>query len=486
MSQRLDRRRFLRGLGGAALALPMLEAFAPKKGFAGVEAPPKRVVFVMHHHGRPLCASHGAEVWSPGAAGALPATISPALAELAPIRDKIVTIDGIDNVVRAITGDDGGHGSAETTSLTCAIPIVQSSDHEIATAASIDYILGERLRPNTSMKPSIVFPAQGAGGFYYGNTFFGPDGSPPWLASTRPEEVVADLFGSVQMDPDPPAPALHDRLVAQRKSILDGVAKDFLSLRSKLNAADRDRLDQHAAFIEKLKAGGGGGVMPTESCSVPDVTAFPDYSGENGRGQKDAITTPLQIENVVQALACDITRVAVLDFFNGYDPLFPSEFPSGNTDLLSGNWHGMIHDTHTTGDSGAPTLMSAFNYFTKSFRTLVQRLDQMVDLDGTPMLENTLVVWVSDMGYGSEHQDYNIPVILAGMPSAFPGGQGRHVVAARHTLGDLYAQILRMVGEADQTFGVTGTLGDHSQSLVTWSGIDVGPDRPLHKGALPL
>lgn len=488
MSQRLDRRRFLRGLGGAALALPMLEAFAPRKGFAGVEAPPKRVVFVMHRHGRPLSRESGPDPWTPGAAGALSATISPALAELGPIRDKIVTIDGIDNVVRHTTGDDGGHGSVETSCLTCAVPNWNGvADNETASAASIDYVLGERLRANTSMRPSIVFPAQCAGGFYWGGSCYGPDGSPPWLASTRPEEVVSDLFGSVQTDPDPPAPTLHDRLVTQRKSILDGVAKDFLSLRSKLNAADRDRLDQHAAFIEKLKSAGGGGVTPTESCTVPDVGAFPDYSGENGRGQKDAITTPLQIENVVQALACDITRVAVLDFYAGYDPLFPSEFPSGNDMLLNSNWHALIHENWNPSDPAGPVLMTAFNYFTKSFRTLVERLNQMVDLDGNPMLDSTLVVWVSEMGFGSGHLSYDVPVIMAGMPSAFPGGQGRHVVAPRHTMGDLWAQVLRMTGGTDETFGITGTLGDHKSGyLVEWSGMDIGPSTPLHRGPLPL
>ncbi len=484
MTERLDRRRFLRGIGGAALALPMLEAFAPRKGFAGSSGPPKRVVFVLHHHGRPL--SQDDEKWSPGAAGALPASISPALAALAPIRDKIVTIDGIDNVVRAVTGDDGGHGSAETTSLTCAIPIVHGTDSEEATAASIDYVVGDQLRANTSMKPSIVFPAQLAGGFYQGGCMYGEGGSPPWLASSRPEEVVADLFGSVQEDPDPPAPTLRDRLVTQRKSILDGVAKDFTSLRSKLNASDRDRLDQHAAFIEKLQSAGGGGVTPTESCSVPDVSMFPDYSGENGRGQKDGITTPLQIENIVQALACDITRVAVLDFHASYDPLFPSEFPGGNDELLTSNWHALIHENWGLSDPYGGTLMTAYNYFAKSYLTLVQRLDQMTDLDGNPMLDNTLVVWVSDMGYGSGHFDHDVPVVLAGMPSAFPGGQGRHIKANRNTLGDLYAQILRMVGGDDQTFGITGTLGDHSNNLVSWSGVDIGPSTPLHRGPIAL
>lgn len=488
MSYRIDRRKFLLGAGGAMLALPMLEAFAPKKSFAAPGAP-KRVIFVHHAHGRPLSEESGPDNWSPGAAGALPTNISPALASLAPIRDKIVTLDGIDNVVRHATGDDAGHGSAGATCMTCAVPIVNGSDNETATAASIDYVLGDRLRANASMRPSIIFPAQLAGGFYQGYSFFGPDGSPPYLADSRPEVVVSDLFGGVNpSEPPPTTPTLRDRLVSRRPNILDGVAKDFLALRKKLNAADRDRLDKHAAFVDALSKAGGGTSTPTEGCSVPDLSAMPDYSGDNGRGQMDAITTPYQIENLVQALACDITRVGVLHFHAGYDPLFPSEFPAPNADLLGSNWHSLIHETGAVGDPQSGTLTKAFQYFAKSFTQLVQRLDQLTDLDGSTLLDNTLVVWVSDMGYGARHHDYNVPVVMAGMPSAFPGGQGRHVNAARHTLGDLYAQILRMVGGTDTTFGATGTLGSIALSgnLVEWSGQEISASTPLHRGAIDL
>lgn len=488
MSQRIDRRRFLLGAGGAALALPMLQELTVRSANAGGATPPKRVVFVLHRHGRPLNDIDGPDVWSPGAAGPLPTNISPALAALAPIRSKIVTIDGIDNIVRHTTGDDGGHGSAATTCLTCSVPIVNGTDSETATGPSIDYVVGDRLKANASMKPSIVFPGQLAGQFYQGESFYGAGGSPPYLTDSRPEVVISDLFGNVTPPEMPPAPTLHDRLVSRRANILDGVAKSFLSLRKKLNESDRDRLDQHADFVEKLQStvGSTGPINPTDSCTVPDASAIPSYGEDNGRGQFDDVTTPFQIENLVQALACDITRVAALDFHAGYDPIFPSEFPNGNDALLSSNWHALIHENGAPNDAESSTIKTSFNYFSRSFTSLVQRLDQMVDVDGSTMLDNTLVVWVSDMGYGNTHYDYNVPVVLAGMPSAFANGLGRHVVANRRTLGDLYAQVLRMVGGSDTTFGEVGTLGDLSSNLSTFSGKNIGPNTPLHRGAIDL
>ena len=46
---------------------------------------------------------------------------------LAPIylgawRLALVTLDGVDNLVRHMTGDADGHASAELTCLTCAVP----------------------------------------------------------------------------------------------------------------------------------------------------------------------------------------------------------------------------------------------------------------------------------------------------------------------------------------------------------------------------
>ena len=84
---------------------------------------------------------------------------------------------------------------------------------------------------------------------------------------------------------------------------------------------------------------------------------------------------------------------------------------------------------------------------------------------------------------------------LAGMKSAFSKGQGRHLQSERRSLGDLYAQVLRMVGGTDMTFGSTGTLGDllkkqsMSGAAATDTAIDkayVGSALKLHLGALDL
>jgi hypothetical protein len=274
--------------------------------------------------------------------------------------------------------------------------------------------------------------------------------------------------------------------------MLDSVASSYESLSRNLGASDRARLEQHAAFIRTLETrlAGGGGAVLAQGCARPDEAVIPRYNpGANQRGEVDAEVLPWTIENLVMALACDVTRVASLHFFKNYDPTFPSEFEGASPLGGGNNWHDMIHNTPNLNGANAPALTQAFQFQGKMFARLVQRLSEVIDTDGSRLLDNTLVVWTGDMGYGSGHFDFNIPVVLAGMGSEFPNGQGRHVtLPQRHSLGDLYAKVLRMLGGSDETFGVTGTLGDsgftNGNQLQAWSGYDryIEASVPLHRG----
>jgi uncharacterized protein DUF1552 len=511
MSNRIDRRRFLFGAGGAILAIPMLQTFAPRTSHAGGVTPPKRLILVTHGNGRVVANGKEGDWWSPGSqSGPLPlGAPSQMLAPLAAIRDEIVTIDGIDGIVRHATGDADGHLSAEMTALTCQ---VQQSQNQ-AGGESIDYVAGMRLRANEGMKPSIIIPASATpeGFFYSCEKYWGAGGTDAYTVSGNPQTAVNEIFGP-PMPPSnepPPEPTLKDRLVGRRKSALDAVAKSITALRPRLNARDKEQLDRHADFIHALQqslVGGGGGAI-AHSCTRPDETLMPDVMPsdydefvQNGgtnpfweQGRQDAQTTPWQIENLVQALACDVTRVACLNFWVDA-PEFPSEF-SGTSPFEGTPWHDTVHATprlETSAElANAQNLRTGFQFVAKMFTLLVQRLADMQDTDDSRLLDNTLVVWISELGYGSEHATWNLPVVMAGLGGAFQ--KGRHIVEDRRTTGDLHAHILRLLGGSDTTFGATGTLGAlaaqyGSNDLFTDAGAPgyITASTPLHRGALSL
>jgi hypothetical protein len=314
----------------------------------------------------------------------------------------------------------------------------------------------------------------------------------------------------------------------ERKSQLDGVLDNFNSLRGRVNASDRARLDAHAEFVRNLErglagggcgttgggagtgggaatgggAGGGatgggmgGGVTPS-TCQRPSEANVPSNLDGSGsaylRGEKDAQMMPAIVENIVQAFACDVTRVVSLMFHEANDPIFPTQF-TGTSPFLNANWHGVIHGTprlyeDAASQGRAQNLSASYGHYANTFATLVQRMASFIEPDGSRMLDNTLVLWVSEMGYGSVHTVSNLPVVLAGLRSAFPLGLGRHVVQSRRSTGDLLAHVMRLYGGTDLTFGETGTLGSNGAVYgadLGWSGY-VNASTPLHSGPLNL
>lgn len=501
---RIDRRKFLLGASGAALALPMLEAFAPRSAFGAVAPAPKRLVLVVHRHGRVAGnGRNGQDNWSPRTStGAYAATgdLSAMLSALGAIRNEIVTVDGIDNLVRHTTGNADGHHSGARTFLTC----MRHTSSGGGGGPSIDFVAGQRLRASPTQRASLVFPASPLAFEYQYDApgFYGANGTPPTLLNSNPKAALLNVFGTaLPTTPPPPVPpqkTLQDRLTGRRGSILDAVADSYEALHNQVSVSDRQRLDQHATFIRTLETRFSTTTPPPppvagQGCLRPLDSAIPTYSSSQiSRGRMDGQIIPSQIENLVMSLACDLTRVASLHFEHGYDPVFSSEFTGTSPFDGANNHHAIIHSTPSLSNASQPDLTKAFGQHGKMFTRLVNRLAEVTDVDGTRLLDNTLVLWVSDMGYGSSHFDFNIPVVMAGMKSAFTKGQGRHVVCTnRRSLGDLYAQVLRMLGGTDTTFGATGTVG----SIAAGAGLNAGygfeggyvtSNLPLHLGTIDL
>jgi hypothetical protein len=237
--------------------------------------------------------------------------------------------------------------------------------------------------------------------------------------------------------------------------------------------------------------------MPTAGChpltaaDVPAIAEEYSYSAAN-----DNVSVPIIMDTIVQALACDVTRSIGCDFSSDV-PTFDWLFPGG-TPFSSEVWHAQIHDSDQLSGTKVPNLKPTYNFYASMFTLLVQKLAAVTDVDGARLLDNTLVLWVSDLGYGSTHGCFNYPVVMAGMKGAFPKGQGRHLVPAnRASLGDVYAQVLRMLGGTDMTFGTTGTLQTaagtgtlncDNTNFCSDYGFPgrITPSTPLHNGPLDL
>ena len=194
LKRAIPRRTFLRG-AGVSLALPLLDAMIP--AFAAsthAEATrPLRVQFFYVPNGRII------EKWLPGTVGK-DFEMTPGLAPLAPFRDRMTLVSGL-NIKAADTrpGEGGsGHARASAAYLTGIHP---SPNGEVGT--SIDQIFAKEFSKHTQFgsleigmeSPEIDGKADGDYAEYYTKTISWRTGVQPLPVENNPRKVFDRLFG---------------------------------------------------------------------------------------------------------------------------------------------------------------------------------------------------------------------------------------------------------------------------------------------------
>lgn len=479
----VDRRRFLVGSCGAVLALPWLDSLMGTAYAQSTPKPPKRLAVVYFSHG--LVRTR----WMPNRTGPLPTSgpISDLLSPLDDVREHIVVLSGLGNPARH-TYEGDNHDCANNTILTNSRP----QSLALAGGESIDQAAA-RLLVGRGQLPSALLPV--TPGNYY-TVFFSETGgvvSPTTAFSPNPRLAAEALFGALPSEttgtPGTPR-ALRQRLRDGRSSIVDAVAENLRTVKGRLGAEDRQRLEAHAEHLHSLAIRYEGGAPPTRLCARPDFERIPSIDVEQEEaGRRDDESTPAQIDNIVRAFACDVTRVAALQFNETEDPSFPWLF-DGSVAACRGSfatWHDMIHLGQPTGandDVGVPNLLRGQRFYIEQLAHLVRRLADTPDIDGTSsLLDNTLVLGMTDFGDDS-HGSCNIPVVLAGLGGAIQ--PGRHLALEGRTTGDLFRTVLELLGaRSGTTFGLTGPIAwDEMKNRPLWTS-SLEPER-FDEGPLPL
>jgi hypothetical protein len=239
---------------------------------------------------------------------------------------------------------------------------------------------------------------------------------------TNPQEVVGRKAGDAVPVQDSPAaayeqlfgaaPPTSDRagFLARKQSVMDVNRAALAELKGRLGAFERETLEKHEVALREVEARLIESISyePSEACAAPAwnargyPTSGPVPGGEVGVFAHQA---ELQADVIVAALQCGLTNVMTLQL-GWHQAVW-----YGHDTTYRGDHHGSCHS------ASAEENAEMTNYLSRCVAYLVRRL---VDTDdpaapGTKLIDNTVVVQVTDMGDGRDHS----------------GGRGPNMVATR-------------------------------------------------------
>jgi len=457
-SYKIARRAFLRGCGGsAALLLPLLRSIEARA--QGATAP-LRILF-LHH---PLGAAPGLASWRPAATATTTTfTLPVESAPFAPLQSKMVMIDGL-NIVTAsrMAGNLGGPSTHEggMVAMMTGVPTlgqIGQQDH-CAGGPSIDQLLLAR-------SPTLG----GAGAPANQRTMFGslqlaadirsdrdeiaprvlsylaPTANSdinlarqPLYAETQPMTTFSRIFGgSLPTGSDPAV------LLANRMSVLDFMRSDLARMQTLVPASEKPKLDVHASAIQQLEASiratlgpGTGGPVCAKPTAPPNFTQSgagasgtlapaggSKLSGVDYYVASDPNNHPHQalgqahLSLIRAAFSCDLVRVATFMWSSGTNwVVFPGTFNGATIKgaLQSTPHHPPSHND-PAGDAMTRDWLNQINiFYSQQTAMALQAYATATDIDGNNLLDNTIVVYLTEVARAWDHNQMGMPLILFG------------------------------------------------------------------------
>lgn len=257
----------------------------------------------------------------------------------------------------------------------------------------------------------------------------------------NPAQMFAKLFGSENGSAAQIA-FLHNR----KKSVLDQMHKDATRLSARLPDSYRPVLTSYMQTVREVE----NGLMQGGFTCTPNLTSpTQDFAEAN---TNYLLRFQLMHQMVVLAMQCGLTNAATFMYGPGVSESmnFPNELGGGN---------GHHACAHNLGNAGS------INRLTQINRLQVGLLADLLEkLKAANLLNETLVLYGSDMSDGNTHYTENLPMLLCGSGTDLKFGQ-EIIPAARRPLADLHVDILSLLGLSNMTSFGSGAAASTGQSL---------------------
>ncbi|HEY5947947.1 MAG TPA: DUF1552 domain-containing protein [Kofleriaceae bacterium] len=449
----ITRRRFLSGVGGAAVALPFLESVRWASR-AGAATPEKRVYsfFIRQGNG---CQQAGyndeLERFWPRSLGTLTKDVlattnsDRTLSVLADYAPQLTLVRG---TRFAFPGNGCGHSGGLNQVLTAANLTGEGKD-TLATGESIDWFIAKRVN-TAGMEPLTLMSGPQSAYIAHGLSYSGPGQLRG--ARNNPYAVYSSLMGLSA------SPEVLQQIAARRHSVNDLVRVEMQELLGNpdLSTTDRERLDMHFQAIRDLEVG--------MACTLGDdrVTAMKGVQTSFEANENRIKVAQMMLELTALAFACDATRTGTLQIGEGNDQ---TRYYVNGT--LQNTFHRISHRVDSDGATGTPIPDADLLHhgidllFAGMFKFFLDKLAAYPGPSGGTLLDDSVVMWTNDLSNGPPHSYSNVPQVLAGGAGGFLK-TGQYIDAGNVTHNKLLNTIINAVGIRRDDGQLYDSFGDAS------------------------
>jgi len=430
---RIERRSFLKGLA-ATIVLPWMPSYAYSMGdkFADAALPPRRFVAVTFGNG-----VYEKDWWVRAGKSAM--EFSSSLQPLAPFANDITALPGLR--LFDDTRDEGasGHMYYFTNLLSGAIV----TPNTVGAAITADQLMAAEVSKYTDI-PSLALGTEPVkSGTIFGapavcaSTISWRGATSPVPAEIYPQQAFDRLFNAKNREAD--------------KSVLDYVLGDLNRVSSKVNYADRQKLEEYTASVRELEQR----ISRTQSQVSAGEGWQPDLE-EPTMARPDPgmpANTPEHIDlmNEILALALRMDKTRVATFVMAQDVTNrPYNFVEG---VENNGLHGLSH--HGSSKRSIEAFRRTNRWHTEQVAKLVGKLKRVKEDASGTLLDNTMLLFTATMNDGDRHDPTNLTPLLIGGRNCdiTPGRVREYSIFEDRRICNLHLSLMQRMGVERNSFG---------------------------------
>jgi len=419
----LSRRSVLKA-AGATIALPFLEAMIPTRAFASASTTdiPARTGFFYFGTGMNM---REFEPVNTGLNFTYPRILKP--------------LEAFRNQTTILSGTWLKHGGGHTGDYTFSTGVdAFANGGQIKNSISADQVIAEQVGSETRF-PSLQLSIKRGTGFGSNlRTLSWSRNGVPLASENDPGILFNRLFGR----DDPAQQTERDAGFRRKGSILDNVLAQARKLETRISSNDREKLDEYLTSVREvehqLQREIDWSVRPKpEPADLPELG---DYSKpateEEAKPFSYARYSKLMYDLIALAFQTDSTRVVTYVVRQESSGGVFEEFG------VDKGYHALSH--HGNDPRNLDQLAQVDTIYMEYWRDFLKRLDSIKEVDGSSLLDHTLLGFSSGMGIG--HSKDRLPTALFGGKACGVRHQGHLVLQEQTPLSAVWHTMVDRAG----------------------------------------